>query len=136
MGRRFACRNIPLASTSVITTWELKRYAGRYDDEMYRHLQTMHNEILARHGQKFAAGSEQAKYFGAQSWYKPQSDDVTSKITEIERINMATLNQILQENDRVTAMQTTEFTPSAPSDMTAIARALAAQIPAINGTVG
>ena len=83
----------PLASTSVMTEWELKRYAGRYDDEMYRHLQTMRDEIFARHGQKFAPGSEPDKYFNAQSWYKPQFDDVTSKLTEIERINLALLPQ-------------------------------------------
>jgi len=85
----------PFVSTQVMTLEELKRYAGRFDDEMYRHLQIMRNEILARHGQKFAADSEPAKHFSAQAWYKPQYDDVTSKLTEIERINIA-LIQILE----------------------------------------
>jgi hypothetical protein len=89
----------PLVSTQVMTLTELARYAGReiYSNASYlKHLQIMRNEIFARYGHKFIAGGEMAKHFGAQAWYKPQFDDVTSKLTEIERINIA-LIQILEK---------------------------------------
>ena len=82
-----------------MTLTELVRYAGgeEYSNASYhKHLQIMRNEIYARHGQKFAAGSEPATHFSAQAWYKPQFEDVSSKLTEIERINIA-LIQILEK---------------------------------------
>ena len=89
----------PLVSTQVMTLTELTRYAGGepYSNPAYHaNLQIMRNEIFARYGHKFAAGGEMAKHFATQTWYKPQFDDVTSKLTEIELINIA-LIQLLEK---------------------------------------
>jgi len=89
----------PLVSTQVMTLTELTRYAGGepYANPAYHtNFQIMRNEIFARYGHKFAAGGEMAKHFATQTWYKPQFDDVTSKLTEIELINIA-LIQLLEK---------------------------------------
>jgi len=75
----------PLASVEVMTLAQLSCYAG---NPQLANLQVMRNEIYARHGYKFKAGGEMARYFGQQEWYRPQFDDVTSKLTDIERINI------------------------------------------------
>jgi hypothetical protein len=74
----------PLTSKQVMTLTELLEYAGSPN---LPNLKIMRNEIFARYGYKFKT-KDMADYFGAQSWYKPQYDDVTSKLTEIERINI------------------------------------------------
>gem|GEM_PF-2446115 len=86
----------PLASKQVMTLTELEIYAGEF---RVPNLQVMRNEIFARHGFKFKTGGDMANYFGKQNWYRPQYDDVTSKLTEIERINIA-LIQLLEKNER------------------------------------
>jgi len=89
----------PLVSKQVMTRYELVCYAGGeiYSNSSYhKHLQIMRNEIFARYGHKFIAGGEMAKHFATQTWYKAQFDDVTAKLTEIERINIA-LIQILEK---------------------------------------
>jgi len=89
----------PLVSKQVMTRYELVRYAGgdiHSNSSYHKHLQIMRNEIFARYGYKFAVGGEMAKHFGEQAWYKPQFDDVTSKLTEIELINIA-LIQLLEK---------------------------------------
>ena len=83
----------PLASVQVITLPELTMYAGV---PTLRNLSEMRNEIFARHGYIFKT-DEWADYFGTKDWYWPQHDDVTNKLTEIERINIQ-LIQILEKN--------------------------------------
>jgi len=82
----------PLVSKQVMTLCELDLYAG---EPKLQNLKIMRNEIFARYGYKFKT-ADMAGYFGAQDWYVPQFDDVTSKLTEIERINIA-LIQILEK---------------------------------------
>jgi len=82
----------PLASVQVMTLTELAMYAGV---PTLRSLGEMRNEIFARHGYKFKT-DEWAGYFGTKDWYWPQYDDVSSKLTEIERINI-TLIQLLEK---------------------------------------
>jgi hypothetical protein len=55
-------------------------------------LKIMRNEIFARHGYKFKT-EEMSKYFNKQKWYKPEYDDVTSKLTEIENANIKMIKQ-------------------------------------------
>ena len=83
----------PLASVQVMTLTDLEMHAGQF---RLPNLQIMRNEIYARHGHKFRAGGEMHTYFGKQMWYRPQYDDVTSKLTEVEQINI-TLIQVLEK---------------------------------------
>jgi len=91
--------HFPLVSKQVMTLNELQQYAGKTHANVMAsglpNLQIMRNEIFARHGYRFRAGGDIAGYFAGQSWYRPQYDDVTSRLTEIERINIA-LIQILE----------------------------------------
>ena len=48
------------------------------------------NEIFARYGYRFKS-PDLIAYFSAQPWYTPRYDDVTDKLTEIERINVEML---------------------------------------------
>jgi hypothetical protein len=82
----------PLASTQVMTLTELYLYAGK---PLLSNLKIMRNEIFARYGYKFKT-NDMADFFGTQSWYNYLYDDVTSKLTEIERINIA-LIQVLEK---------------------------------------
>ncbi len=50
-------------------------------------LKIMRNEIFARHGYIFNT-KEMAQYFNQQSWYKPISRNVTSKLNSIEKSNI------------------------------------------------
>ena len=83
----------PLVSVEVMTLVALHYYAGT---PKLSNLQVMRNEIFARHGYKFRPGGDMDGYFCTQDWYEPKYDDVTSKLTEIERINIA-LIQILEK---------------------------------------
>ena len=85
----------PLVSVEVMTISELREYAGK---PLRSNLQVMRNEIYARHGYIFKAGGEMDRYFSKQDWYRPQYDDVTSKFTEIERINIALIQALEKEN--------------------------------------
>lgn len=56
-------------------------------------LDAMRNEIYAIHGYKFKSKKWQ-DYFGKQTWYKAQFDNVDDQLTEIEKHNVtAILNQ-------------------------------------------
>jgi hypothetical protein len=83
----------PLASMEVMSLYELELYAGT---PLLPNLQLMRNEIFARYGYKFRSGGDMDNYFSTQDWYRPQFDDVTSKLTEIERINID-LIQVLEK---------------------------------------
>lgn len=69
----------PEGSTRLLTTNDL---AGKSQWE----LRVMRNEIYARHGYIFK-NTELRNYFEQQSWYKPQSDDVTDLLSNIEKEN-------------------------------------------------
>jgi hypothetical protein len=49
------------------------------------------NEIFARYGYRFKS-PDLIAYFSAQPWYIPRYDDVSAKLTDLERINVALLN--------------------------------------------
>ncbi|MCL2097648.1 MAG: YARHG domain-containing protein [Bacteroidales bacterium] len=85
------CGRFTLASEQVMTKEELQLYAGY---PALPNLKIMRNEIFARYGYKFKT-ADMANYFGAKEWYIPQYDDVTSHLTEIERINIAQI-QVLE----------------------------------------
>ena len=56
-------------------------------------LDSMRNEIFATHGYIFK--SEKWKdYFGKQSWYTPLHDDVSDKLTLIEKINIENILKV------------------------------------------
>ena len=79
----------PLASVRLMTDAEIYLYAG---DPANANLRIMRNEIFARYGYQF--NTEIGSYFADQEWYSPQSSDVTGKLTEIERINIAMILKV------------------------------------------
>jgi hypothetical protein len=79
-----------LASEQVMTRGELRLYAGT---PSLQNLKIMRNEIFARHGYKFKT-KDMADYFGAQAWYVPQYDDVTTRLTDIEHLNIALIQEL------------------------------------------
>ena len=89
-GRQGIRGRFTLASDHVMTLEELRLYAGY---PALENLKIMRNEIFARHGYKFKT-TDMASYFDAKDWYVPQYDDVTSRLTEIERINIALIQEL------------------------------------------
>jgi hypothetical protein len=75
----------PQASNRYLTSEDL---AGKSIWE----LKIMRNEIFARHGYKFKT-EDMITYFNKQKWYKPEYDNVTAKLTEIEIANVKMLKQ-------------------------------------------
>ncbi|GET22951.1 YARHG domain-containing protein [Prolixibacter denitrificans] len=73
-------RLYPQASLRVLTFSELKQMN---EDE----LDVMRNEIFADHGYIFKT-QKWKSYFESQSWYRPRFDDVTNKLSVVERINV------------------------------------------------
>ena len=70
----------PFASSVILTNDIL----GCYTSEQ---LGIMRNEIFARHGLVFK--TEQVRtYFSKQNWYKPESENVDDKLTELEKLNI------------------------------------------------
>ena len=55
-------------------------------------LKIMRNEIYARYGYIFKT-SDMKEHFESQSWYNPQHTDVTSKLTDIEKVNVAFIKE-------------------------------------------
>lgn len=55
-------------------------------------LRIMRNAIFARHGYIFKS-SDLEEYFSRYTWYRPRYSDVTSKLNEVERDNVAYLKK-------------------------------------------
>lgn len=55
-------------------------------------LRIMRNEIYARHGYIFKL-PELNEYFMKQSWYKPESEDVTNSLTPTEKENIEVIKR-------------------------------------------
>lgn len=75
-----------------------------------RDLDIMRNEIFAEYGYKFKTEKWQA-YFSSKSWYQPMHDDVTNKLTEIDKENIKLILEVKEK------MQNNEesFTHKRPS---------------------
>ncbi len=71
------------AQEEVITPSSLE---GKDLEELY----LMRNEIFARHGRPFKT-SELDTYFGSQDWYKRDRDYDDSRLSEVDRANIATI---------------------------------------------
>ncbi len=57
-------------------------------------LEIMRNEIFARYGLKFSLGGEMDLYFRQQKWYKPQYENVTKFLTQLELGNIELIKEI------------------------------------------
>ena len=91
--------NYPLLSSEYFTIPEIMTYAGDissgleefdYEKELQRQvsiLQIMRNEILARHGFIFKS-KKWNDYFGRNKWYEPAKKDVSSELSDIEKMNI------------------------------------------------
>ena len=91
--------NYPLLSSEYFTIPEIMTYAGDissgleefdYEKELKRQvsiLEIMRNEILARHGFIFKS-KEWNDYFGRNKWYEPAKKDVSSELSDIEKMNI------------------------------------------------
>lgn len=77
----------PLTSYRILTESELECMTAA-------DLKIMRNEIFARLGYKFKAGSEMDKYFRSQIWYKPRFENVDHSLTEIDKINIQLILKI------------------------------------------
>jgi hypothetical protein len=65
---------------------ELKRYT------QYQ-LKIMRNEIFARHGYIFKT-AEMKNHFATKTWYSPRYNDVNNMLTDIEKQNIKTIQQL------------------------------------------
>jgi hypothetical protein len=79
----------PQASMRVLTPEELDKLSKA-------ELQLMRNEIYARYGFVFKKGGPMYLHFSKQDLYKAQNADVNKFLTELERENIAKIQQ--QEN--------------------------------------
>jgi hypothetical protein len=75
----------PEASSRYLTSQDL---AGKSVWD----LKVMRNEIFARYGYRFKS-EDMREYFNQQEWYKPEYNDVTSRLTEIEIANIKMIKQ-------------------------------------------
>jgi hypothetical protein len=57
-------------------------------------LQIMRNEVYARYGYRFQDGGKMEQYFIKQNWYRPQHDDVTDFLTQVELDNIELIKKI------------------------------------------
>jgi hypothetical protein len=70
----------PEASQRKLTDLEIMNLSKR-------ELKIMRNEIFARHGYIFKT-NDMSEYFGGQHWYAPRFNDVTDKLSKIEKENI------------------------------------------------
>ena len=75
----------PFTSMRILSKSEIENMSTR--DE----LKFMRNEIFARYGYMFEPKGRMDRHFSSTDWYKPQYDDVTNFLTDIEIQNV---NQI------------------------------------------
>lgn len=76
----------PQASTRSLQKVELVKMPVSY-------LRIMRNEIFARHGYKFRSEDMQ-KHFKKQDWYQPQFEKVDTKLTSLEKENIALIKRL------------------------------------------
>jgi hypothetical protein len=83
-------RNIPgkypEASKEKLNASELTKYNKS-------ELRLIRNEIFARHGFIFKS-PELISYFKSQNWYKPEFNDITDKLTPVEKTNIELLYKL------------------------------------------
>ena len=77
--------NYSFASTTVLIDGILSCYSKTQ-------LKIMRNEIFARHGYIFKS-EEMKSYFEKRSWYRPEKEDVTNDLTELEKLNIQLIQQ-------------------------------------------
>ena len=75
----------PQASTRMLTPADI-RGLTKWD------LKVMRNEIFARYGYIFKT-EEMIAYFKMQSWYRPRFNDVSARLTPVEKKNIAFIQQ-------------------------------------------
>jgi len=75
----------PQASTRILTLADI-RGLTKWD------LKVMRNEIFARYGYIFKT-EEMIAYFKMQSWYRPRFNDVSARVTPVEKKNIAFIQQ-------------------------------------------
>ena len=79
-------RKYPASSTRVLSRQELDRYNNRQ-------LALIQNEILAVHGYIFKTKKER-RYFRKKDWYKPLYDQIDVLLNDIEKINLAKIQEM------------------------------------------
>ena len=75
----------PFVSSRAV---EASDFEGLGTDE----LQIMRNEVFARKGLRFKTPAMR-EHFAKETWYRPLSDDVTAKLTDLERANVALIKE-------------------------------------------
>lgn len=70
-------------------------WSGDFLNKDKKELRIMRNEIFAAHGYIFNS-KDLNEYFNKHDWYKPESKEVSEKLTDIEKINL----QIILEREK------------------------------------
>jgi len=84
---KFYFGKFPQASLNFLNEDELKQISKN-------DLKIMRNEIYARYGYEFKAGSEMDLYFKKQSWYIKQHENVGKFLTDLEKKNIKLIQNI------------------------------------------
>lgn len=87
-------RDFPIASKKLLSNEDLKTLSKE-------ELRLMRNEIFAAHGYKFKS-QDLAEHFNKKNWYNPEHDDVTSQLSDIEKLNA---QRILEFEKKATNMR-------------------------------
>lgn len=82
-----------LASTTPLTEDIIRFFSSA-------ELKLIRNEIFARHGYIFA-DKQIRKYFETKTWYRPVTQDVSNRLSEIEQLNIEQLKRAERENNEL-----------------------------------
>lgn len=78
--------DFPCAAMRALTLGQLSRFT---DED----LQLMRNEIYARRGLRFSENGELQRHFESKSWYHPEADDVSDRLTELDALNISMIRR-------------------------------------------
>ena len=83
--------NYQLVNTDLEGDYTFASTIPLVDDILFHYnleeLRLIRNEIFARYGYRFKR-EDLETFFKSKDWYKPISDDVTDKLTELEKLNV------------------------------------------------
>ena len=78
--------DFPCAVLEPLTTGTLSQFTQG-------ELRLMRNEIYARRGLRFSENGELQRHFESKSWYHPEADDVSDRLTELDALNISMIRR-------------------------------------------
>ncbi|MEQ9413608.1 MAG: YARHG domain-containing protein [Cyclobacteriaceae bacterium] len=89
--------NFPIVDTGLEGDYTFASTIPLIDDILFHYtneeLRLIRNEIFARYGHKFKSADLRI-HFESKTWYEPISEDVTSKLNELEKLNVQQIRNI------------------------------------------